>query len=373
MPHSHPSPSSPFSPKSQEKRLSTSTSVNAGIDAYSDLHRKQTADARNANYQSLVNAYYDLATVFYEWGWGSSFHFSYQHHGGESFDESIRRHEYLLASQLQVSFTGRIGDHNNNNNNNNDTSTPPRPHILDVGCGIGGPLRHVATFLQCRVTGITLNPYQVQRGNELTARDPHATRLGCRSIQGDFMQTLPFEAGSLDGAYAIEATCHAPDRVVCYQQIYRVLRPGAVFACYEWCLTDQFDANNPDHLRMKKDIEEGNGLPDICDTATCWRALQEAGFEGLTQADLALVPDTQPWYTPLMPSWNPLSQRFQFNWLGAVLTNLSIWLLEKLRIAPAGTVKTQKVLQAGGFALRDAGQEGIFTAMYLMVGRKPLE
>jgi sterol 24-C-methyltransferase len=45
--------------------------------------------------------------------------------------------------------------------------------------------------------------------------------------------------------------------------------------------------------------------------------------------------------------------------------------MELLCIAPAGTVKTQKVLQAGGFALRDAGQAGIFTTMYLMVGRKP--
>ena len=42
-------------------------------------------------------------------------------------------------------------------------------------------------------------------------------------------------------------------------------------------------------------------------------------------------------------------------------------------IAPAGTIETQKVLQEGAFALADAGKEGIFTAMYMMVGRKPVE
>lgn len=49
-----------------------------------------------------------------------------------------------------------------------------------------------------------------------------------------------------------------------------------------------------------------------------------------------------------------------------------MYTLELFWIAPKGTVKTQKFLQAGGFALRDAGQAGIFTTMYLMVARKPV-
>jgi sterol 24-C-methyltransferase len=242
-------------------------------------------------------------------------------------------------------------------------------HILDAGCGIGGPMRNIGKLLQCKITGVTLNPYQVERGNELTRQDIHV-RDTCQSVQGDFMN-LPFDNETFDGVYAIEATCHAPDRVACYSELYRCLKPGCVFACYEWCMTDKYNANNADHQRMKKDIEVGNGLPDIVDTRACLKAMQDAGFEIITESDLATVQNVQPWETPLMPSWNPLSQRFQFNWLGAHITNVAVYLMELLRIAPAGTVKTQKVLQAGGFALRDAGQAGIFTTMYLMVGRKP--
>ena len=232
-------------------------------------------------------------------------------------------------------------------------------------------MRNLCRFLQCYVTGITLNPYQVQRGNELTqqARDEFV-RTHAKSIQGDFMH-LPFDDASYEGAYAIEATCHAPDRVKCYGEVFRVLKPGATFACYEWCLTDQYDPNNAEHRRMKAAIEQGNGLPDITTTDACWQALQQAGFEPEMEKDLALVPDVAPWYTPLTASWNPLTQRFQFNWLGAIITNVAIYTLELLWLAPKGTVKTQKVLQEGGFALRDAGKEKIFTAMYLMVGRKP--
>jgi sterol 24-C-methyltransferase len=48
---------------------------------------------------------------------------------------------------------------------------------------------------------------------------------------------LPFPDASFDGVYAIEATCHAPDRTKVFAEIFRVLKPGQTFACYEWCLT----------------------------------------------------------------------------------------------------------------------------------------
>lgn len=38
---------------------------------------------------------------------------------------------------------------------------------VDVGCGIGGSSRHIARKLGCTAQGITLSPYQANRGNEL--------------------------------------------------------------------------------------------------------------------------------------------------------------------------------------------------------------
>ena len=34
---------------------------------------------------------------------------------------------------------------------------------------------------------------------------------------------------SYDGVYAIEATCHAPDKIGIYSEIFRVLKPGSNF------------------------------------------------------------------------------------------------------------------------------------------------
>jgi len=69
------------------------------INEYNDLHKSDSPASRNSAYAKLVNSYYELATLFYEVGWGRSFHFSYRMMG-ESFSEGIRRHEYYLTSFL---------------------------------------------------------------------------------------------------------------------------------------------------------------------------------------------------------------------------------------------------------------------------------
>jgi sterol 24-C-methyltransferase len=176
----------------------------------------------------------------------------------------------------------------------------------------------------------------------------------------------------------IEATCHAPDRVGVYSQIYRVLKPGSIFACYEWCMTDAYDPTNAKHRRLKKQIEEGDGLPDICHTSVCLDALQKAGFEVLEERDLALDEyglerGGKPWMLPLLPSWNPLTQRFQFNGLGMFVTTYMLKVLEFVRLAPKGTSKTQIMLQQAAVGLGQGGSLKIFTPMYLMVGRVPLD
>lgn len=51
-----------------EKKEGTEA-VGSGIDRYNDMH-DGNVDGRNEGYAELVNTYYNLATDFYEWGWG---------------------------------------------------------------------------------------------------------------------------------------------------------------------------------------------------------------------------------------------------------------------------------------------------------------
>lgn len=115
------------------------------------------------------------------------------------------------------------------------------------------------------------------RGNELN--NAAGLQGKATSVQSDFMKMEKFPNNYFDGVYAIEATCHAPQREVVYGEIFRVLKPGQIFACYEWCLTPKYDASNEYHQLIKKKIEEGNGLPDMCSEEACVEALKSVGFE----------------------------------------------------------------------------------------------
>ena len=66
---------------------------------------------------------------------------------------------------------------------------------------------------------------------------------------------MSFPENSFDAVYAIEATVHAPSLEGVYSQIFRVLKPGGVFGVYEWCMTDAYDASNPEHKKIAHGIE----------------------------------------------------------------------------------------------------------------------
>jgi tocopherol O-methyltransferase len=63
--------------------------------------------------------------------------------------------------------------------------------VIDVGCGIGGSSRHIASKYNCKAQGITLSPYQANRGNELAKQqliDQQASFQVSRCNSGYYMQ-----------------------------------------------------------------------------------------------------------------------------------------------------------------------------------------
>ena len=119
--------------------------------------------------------------------------------------------------------------------------------VADLGCGVGGPLREIARVSGATIVGVNNNDYQIERARKLTEE----AGLGhlAEFLKSDFMQMdAPDE--SFDAAYAIEATVHAPSKVDCYGEVFRVLKPGGCFAAYDYCLTSRFDANNRRHQKI---------------------------------------------------------------------------------------------------------------------------
>ena len=298
-----------------------------------------------SSYKEFSNLYYDLVTDFYEFGWGRSFHFA-PRVPGESFKASLARHEHYLAHKLGLA---------------------PGMVVADLGCGVGGPLLEIARFSGARIVGVNSNAYQLERAREY-AEEAELAHLA------DFMHCdfLNVDApdGSFDAAYSIEATCCAPDKVSIYGEVFRLLKPGACFAAYEYCMTERFDAEDLHHLEVKADLELGGGLLGIDDQQTVDNALWTVGFEVLETQDLSVqTGPSVPWYQPLDSGISLAS--FRRSRIGRSVTRNALRLLEALRFAPKGSVRVAETLNLCAAAMAEAGRLGIFTPMYFIHARKP--
>ena len=120
--------------------------------------------ARKAQYTRMINDYYDVVTDFYEQAWGQSFHFATRRKG-ESFEASLARAEHYLALRLGLK---------------------PEMKVLDVGCGVGGPMRAIASFSGASIEGVNNNDYQLEKLKS------HNVKAGlvqlCSAFKADFMR-----------------------------------------------------------------------------------------------------------------------------------------------------------------------------------------
>ena len=188
---------------------------------------------------------------------------------------------------------------------------------------------------------------------------------------------MSFPANTFDAIYAIEATVHAPALVGVYSEIFRVLKPGAVFGVYEWLMTDAYDDGNPHHRKIRLGIEQGDGIANMVKISEGLQAIKDAGFDLELHEDLANREDARPWYYPLdgdlrmAQSVGDLLTIARMTKVGRLVMHNLIGALEKIRIAPRGTKKTADSLGEEADCFVAGGKENLFTPMYLMIARKP--
>lgn len=315
---------------------------------------KEAEDRRLEDYNEGTHSYYNVVTDFYEYGWGTSFHFS-RFYKGENFHASVARHEHYLAYKAGI----QEGD-----------------LVLDVGCGVGGPASEIARFTGCNIIGLNNNDYQIAKANWNAKRNNLANQL--QFVKGDFMQ-MDFDSNTFDKVYAIEATCHAPKLEGVYSEIYRVLKPGGTFAVYEWVMTENYDEKNPEHRKIAYEIEVGDGIPKMYSAEVARTALRNVGFEVKLDKDLAEEQNEIPWYYPLTGEWKyvqtlaDLATFFRTSFIGRKFTTFMVYLMELLGIAPQGSTKVTNALEEAAVGLVAGGRSKLFTPMMLFVATKPAE
>jgi ubiquinone/menaquinone biosynthesis C-methylase UbiE len=100
----------------------------------------------------------------------------------------------------------------------------PAQHVIDVGCGMGGPARLLAATYGCRVTGIDVTPAYLETAEFLTGLTNLTELL---SYQRAEATALPFEDEAFDAGWTQHALQNVPDKDRFFSEFHRVLRPSA--------------------------------------------------------------------------------------------------------------------------------------------------
>ncbi|MCT8970777.1 class I SAM-dependent methyltransferase [Microbaculum marinisediminis] len=99
-------------------------------------------------------------------------------------------------------------------------------HVLDAGCGIGGPSRYLAQSHGCTVEAIDITPDYVavaRRLNDMTGLgDSIEVTVGS-------VTALPYDDARFDVVLCQNVTMNVADKPAMFSEAFRVLKPGGLY------------------------------------------------------------------------------------------------------------------------------------------------
>lgn len=225
---------------------------------------------------AAVARYYDTTVDLYEELWGEHVHHGYWDPHEQPGSDVAQRHGATdrLVREL-VAYAG----------------VPAGAHVLDLGCGIGGPALYLAGTLGCTVEGVTLSGPQAARANEKAAAAGLAEQA--RFHQRDALAT-GYPDASFDVVWAMESLMHIADRAAFFAEVFRLLRPGGTLAVATWSVRDgELTAEEQDTVKM---VLRHQVMPSLSSRPEHERLCAAAGFEQVASAD---------WSAAVAHTWDP--------------------------------------------------------------------
>ncbi|OWU69525.1 class I SAM-dependent methyltransferase [Marinibacterium profundimaris] len=152
----------------------------------------------------------------------------------------------------------------------------PESRVVDLGCGLGGPARFVASVTGAHVTGVDLTAEFVETGRHLTEWTGLSDRV--RLVEGSVLD-LPLDTGSMDAAYMIHVGMNIADKTGLAREAKRVLKPGGIFAIYDVMQVGEGQMDYPAPWASSSDLSA------LASPQTYEAALKSVGFEVTDRID----------------------------------------------------------------------------------------
>jgi sarcosine/dimethylglycine N-methyltransferase len=105
----------------------------------------------------------------------------------------------------------------------------PTDHLLDIGCGIGGPARWIAAKYGCRVTGVDLTREFCEAACVLNNLTGLADRV--RILHGSAL-ALPAQDASFDRAYSQAALMNVSDKRGVFREAFASRARAECWPCF---------------------------------------------------------------------------------------------------------------------------------------------
>ncbi len=107
--------------------------------------------------------------------------------------------------------------------------------LLDIGCGLGGPARVIATQTGCRVVGIDLSADYCNAAELISKQLNLADRT--QFVQANALN-LPFPTNHFSALWTQHVTMNIEHKSTLWRELARVLSPGGKLLMYEVMLGD---------------------------------------------------------------------------------------------------------------------------------------
>jgi len=156
--------------------------------------------------------------------------------------------------------------------------------LLDIGCGSGGITLHlVEQHGAAQATGFDVEEPVIAAARRRAADRGLSERV--RFVQAPPGE-LPFADAAFDVVFSKDALLHVADKDALFADIFRLLKPGGVFAASDWLISHDGEPS-----RAMQAYVAAEGLSFNQASPKRYRlAMQRAGFE-----DIAIT-DRNPWY-----------------------------------------------------------------------------